>query len=153
MRRATISAYTSPATPPILSASLAPESAGHGALTAAEMNKTVEKWTTVGEANAFIPLSPACVFIPAPRVITTNCRPIRTAAEEPMMTEKLPQAASGDKAACSIVDSFTTLNIGHCSIHTTMRAVQKNAAPLTKDGSRAYSSCSVYLMHDGYTES
>jgi hypothetical protein len=49
------------------------------------MSKTAQKCTIVGVPNARMAGIPPSVFKSAPRTITTNCRPVRAAAEEPMM--------------------------------------------------------------------
>lgn len=50
------------------------------------MKSTMPKWTTVGLPKALVAGSFPSAFTSAPRTITTNCRPVSAAAEEPTMT-------------------------------------------------------------------
>jgi hypothetical protein len=57
-----------------------------GVDTIAAMRRTAQKCTIVGVANALHVASPAAVLPSARSAITTNCRPVSAAADEPRMT-------------------------------------------------------------------
>src|SRR3989442_2845696 len=97
----TIAMYTIPATPQAPRLSPALEIDRHGTLRIAAVSKTAQKWTIVGVPKAPTASGSRMERASAPRVTTTNCRPVNAAAEEPMMTYKLSQAANGDAAAGS----------------------------------------------------
>ena len=82
----TRSPYKTPRSPPTPSTSAALESEGQGALRIAETSRTAQKWTMVGVAKARVAGAPPSAPTSAPRTITTNCRPVRAAAEDPTMT-------------------------------------------------------------------
>src|SRR5688572_31953108 len=85
VRLATITTYTTPTKPQTPRPSAGLHSACHGALTIAETSRAPQKWTIVGVPNARV-VETLNAFTSEPRTITTNCRPVSAAAEEPTMT-------------------------------------------------------------------
>ena len=84
--RTTRTAYASPKSPQAASAAPAFETAVHGALTIADTSSTAQKCTMVGVPKARIVAGPVGLLPSDMRVITTNCRPVSAAAEEPTIT-------------------------------------------------------------------
>ena len=82
----TMSAYPIPAAPQVPMASAALETTCHGMLKRAEINRAAQKWTTVGVPKAPTVSARRPAAVSAPSAITTNCRPVSAAPEEPMMT-------------------------------------------------------------------
>ena len=62
------------------------QSAGHGDMTIADVRSAIAKCTTVGVLNAEIVCSLAVCRMSLTSAITTNCRPVSAAAEEPTIT-------------------------------------------------------------------
>ena len=78
--------YTIPANPHAPTVYPALESERHGALRIAAVNSTAQKCTMVGVANARVIRESLTAFLSAASAITTNCKPVRAPAEEPMIT-------------------------------------------------------------------
>src|SRR5437867_11690709 len=82
----TVTTYATPTTPQAPRPNAALESACHGALSIADISSTAQKCTIVGVANARAVVTSRSAFKSAASTITTNCRPVSAADEEPTIT-------------------------------------------------------------------
>src|SRR3989442_5225754 len=117
----TITIYAIPATPQAPRLSPALEIDRHGMLRIAAVSKTAQKCTIVAVPKAPTASGSRIERASAPRVTTTNCRPVNAAAEEPMMTYKLSQATNGDTVAgCSTDLPCELPAAGPCQRHANL---------------------------------
>jgi hypothetical protein len=78
--------YALPSTPAVAMIADAVTTPRQGALRIAAFRSTAQKWTMVGVPKARVVMEVAGASISAPSTITTNCRPVSAAADEPTIT-------------------------------------------------------------------
>src|SRR5438128_2393186 len=100
-----IRVYKNPAPAQAPTANESRDNPYHGALMIADISSTPPKCTMVGVLNASISRVVALRLDSAISAITTNCKPVSAAADEPIRKKKVSQAASGE-CATSIVYDF-----------------------------------------------